>query len=67
MEVSELTRLPTMVKSVCWECGEDKDCIEYTVCCTGTLFHICPDCEKKVQARDEMACATKEPVTAEQQ
>lgn len=35
---------PQLVEETCWECGEQKLCFEYTVCCTGTRFYICPDC-----------------------
>jgi len=42
-------RQPEMVVSKCWECGEEKECIEYIVCCTGTKFYTCPECEKKIQ------------------
>ena len=46
---NEPQRQPAMVVSKCWECGEEKKCIEYIVCCTGTKFYICPECEKKIQ------------------
>jgi len=42
-------RQPEMVVSKCWECGKEKECIEYIVCCTGTKFYTCPECEKKIQ------------------
>lgn len=44
------TRMQT---AVCWQCGEELLCFEYVVCCTGTLFHICPQCEEKMQAENE--------------
>jgi hypothetical protein len=43
-------RQETVVDAVCWECGERKECYEYIVCCTGTLFHLCAACEERVQA-----------------
>ena len=43
--------------AICWECGENKDCHEYIVCCTGTIFHVCPACEAKV--KDDEICAVK--------
>ena len=46
---NEPQRQPAMVVSKCWECGEEKECIEYIVCCTGTKFYICPECEKNIQ------------------
>ncbi|QDU60802.1 hypothetical protein Pan216_16540 [Planctomycetes bacterium Pan216] len=39
--------------AVCWECGERLVCNEYVVCCTGTLFHVCPECEAKLNGSDE--------------
>lgn len=57
MDLSELLpaeRQPTIMEAVCWECGERTMCAEYVVCCTGTMFHICPACEAK-------ACGTAEP------
>lgn len=41
-------RQPNMKVGTCWECGEELLCTEYIVCCTGTVFHICPKCEQKV-------------------
>jgi hypothetical protein len=38
-----------MIKAECWECGELKICYEYIVCCTGTRFHTCIDCQIKIQ------------------
>jgi hypothetical protein len=35
-----------MVRAVCWECGQTKMCHEHIVCCTGTLFHTCPECRE---------------------
>ena len=46
---NEPQRQPEMVVSKCWECGEEKECIEYIVCCTGTKLYICPECEKNIQ------------------
>ena len=46
---NEPQRQPEMVVSKCWECGSEKECIEYIVCCTGTKFYTCPECEKKIQ------------------
>ena len=46
---NEPQRQPEMVVSRCWECGEEKECIEYIVCCTGTKLYICPECEKNIQ------------------
>lgn len=43
---------PNMTEGVCWECGKHLLCNEYIVCCTGTIFHICPECEAKVNERD---------------
>jgi len=37
-----------MVQAQCWECGEHKICYEYIVCCTGTRFHTCKDCEERL-------------------
>jgi hypothetical protein len=39
---------PELVKARCWECGEEKMCVEYIVCCTGTRFHNCLECEEKI-------------------
>lgn len=39
--------------AVCWECGENTPCYEYVVCCTGTLFHLCPACEERIQNGDD--------------
>ena len=39
----------THVKAQCWECGEHKLCNEYLACCTGTRFHSCPKCEKRIR------------------
>lgn len=48
-----------MVEAVCWECGAKVLCNEFIVCCTGTMFHICPDCEAKVEHSDDLpACPT---------
>lgn len=43
---------PQRVVSKCWECGEEKECIEYIVCCTGTKFYTCPECQKKIEEED---------------
>jgi hypothetical protein len=47
----------TMVTAVCWECGQELLCREYVVCCTGTVFHICPDCEARLDSNDEVESA----------
>ena len=60
-QASNAARQEGLKKAVCWECGQDLECIEYVVCCTGTMFHICPACEEKVNARD----AAAEGVTSE--
>lgn len=52
------TKNGNQVNAVCWECGEMTTCIEYIVCCTGTLFHICPACEAKVNDGDSCAAPT---------
>ena len=49
-------RQNTTTEATCWECGKKTMCIEYIVCCTGTLFHICPDCEEVVQHGDDNQC-----------
>lgn len=36
------------VLSECWECGQEKMCIEYIVCCTGTKFYTCLECKNKL-------------------
>lgn len=41
-------RQGSVAVGVCWECGREVLCQEYVVCCTGTIFHICPDCEARV-------------------
>lgn len=46
---------PGLASAICWECGENRECYEYVVCCTGTLFHICPICEDRVNRRDQSA------------
>ena len=46
-DVAGAERQPNTTTAVCWECGEKVECIEYIVCCTGTVFHICPACEQK--------------------
>ena len=40
---------PEKVLAQCWECGETKMCFEHIVCCTGTHFHTCPECRKKIE------------------
>lgn len=40
-------------QAICWECGQERECFEYTVCCTGTIFHICPTCEAAVDNRPD--------------
>lgn len=32
----------------CWECLQTLECTEYVVCCTGTMFHYCDECLKKL-------------------
>ncbi|MFO0944443.1 MAG: hypothetical protein U1D30_00625 [Planctomycetota bacterium] len=49
---SPAEKQPNMRQGTCWECGEELLCNEYVVCCTGTVFHVCPDCENKVQEKD---------------
>jgi hypothetical protein len=51
-DVAGAERQPTTTQAVCRECGEKLECIEYIVCCTGTVFHICPACERKAQEED---------------
>lgn len=43
----------TMRQAVCWDCGLETECFEYVVCCTGTLFHLCPACEAKGDEEDD--------------
>lgn len=50
---SPAERQATMTMAVCWECGAERSCHEYIVCCTGTVFHVCPECEDRIDARDE--------------
>lgn len=38
-----------LVRARCWDCGEEKICFEYIVCCTGTRFHTCEVCRKKIE------------------
>lgn len=38
--------------ATCWECGQELECFEYIVCCTGTVFHVCPICREKAQEAD---------------
>lgn len=52
-------RQPNQKVGTCWECGKELLCTEYIVCCTGTVFHICPECEAKVHG-DEAAEETRE-------
>lgn len=49
---SPAEKSPNMIKAVCWQCGEELMCNEYVVCCTGTLFHICPACEEKANEEE---------------
>jgi hypothetical protein len=42
---------PEMVLAQCWECGEKKMCYEHLVCCTGTRFHTCSECRKKIEGK----------------
>lgn len=37
-------------EATCWECWQQKECVRYTVCCTGTIFHICKECQEKVKS-----------------
>ena len=55
------SRQPDKVEAVCWECGERRTCFEYVVCCTGTTFHVCDDCERKIQDRDEPSACPDAP------
>ena len=43
---------PELVETQCWECGEEKLCYEYLVCCTGMRFHTCPACEDRIRAEE---------------
>lgn len=45
-------RQPTLRTAVCWECGEEKRCSEFVVCCTGTVFHVCAECEANLEEAD---------------
>lgn len=38
-----------MVIERCFECTEKKMCYEYIQCCTGTRFHYCDVCLKKIR------------------
>jgi hypothetical protein len=38
-----------LVEAVCWECGNRKLCREIVVCCTGTVVHICTECDQKLR------------------
>lgn len=38
-----------LVFKECWDCGEEKMCTEYIVCCTGTKFYTCPSCKDKIK------------------
>lgn len=33
----------------CWECEQILECTEYVVCCTGTMFHYCDKCLRKIR------------------
>lgn len=33
-----------LIIAICWECGREMPCHEHIICCTGTMFHVCPDC-----------------------
>lgn len=37
-----------LITTICWNCGENKICKEYIICCTGTKFHNCLECEIKL-------------------
>ena len=52
---SSAARQPGETEAICWECGEKTTCFEYIVCCTGTVFHLCPACETRVQAKESAA------------
>jgi hypothetical protein len=43
----------TTVYAVCWECGAERLCVEYVVCCTGTMFHVCPECLAKLENQEK--------------
>ncbi|MGL4465664.1 MAG: hypothetical protein ACRDD1_04485 [Planctomycetia bacterium] len=52
-EASPAQKSAGLHDAVCWECGENKLCYEYVVCCTGTMFHVCPDCEESKMEEEE--------------
>jgi hypothetical protein len=45
--VPQAVRQPNMGMGICWECGEERLCYEFVVCCAGTIFRLCPECEAK--------------------
>lgn len=42
-----------LVEATCWDCGTEKLCFEFIVCCTGTRFHTCPECERRIKESDD--------------
>ena len=62
-EAAPAVRSAQMTEAVCWECGRRLFCHEYIVCCTGTLFHICPECEEKTNSQDD---ASENPAPAQE-
>jgi hypothetical protein len=42
-----------LVEAVCWDCGTKKLCFEFIVCCTGTRFHTCRECERRIKESDD--------------
>ncbi len=54
-EANEAERQPGIIRAVCWECGNETDCYEYIVCCSGKLYHICPECESKLDDDPELS------------
>ena len=62
-EATPAAKSGMMGEAVCWECGEKRQCYEYVVCCTGTLFHICPECEEKTN--EKPSCAVESEPKAE--
>lgn len=48
-----------MVFAKCWECGSEKTCREFVVCCTGTMFHYCDECLRAIRSRPEQDFASK--------
>ncbi len=50
---------PDMIQAACWECGRNKMCYEYIICCTGTHFHACPECREILQQAAALPRASK--------